>query len=218
MQYRRQVLEDLRASAEYLLAKEYNQQQTDLSNLWDKLDKSEQLDIRIAQQLILEHIPFYLRQLGIQKHARLQDLLKRLDDARYRKIEFNETADKKEAYEQKERLLLGELQNLLKSDQDIQTVVLDGVRKKMLDYQYSLASIPFELFQNADDAVVELVDMQCTPSPDGSAGGEAPLSSAARRFVLCQRAESLTFAHWGRRVNEIGGSVRTKPASGGYLG
>lgn len=197
----------LRASAEYLLAKEYNQQQTDLSNLWDKLDKSEQLDIRIAQQLILEHIPFYLRQLGVQKHARLQDILKRLEDARYGKIEFNETAEKKEAYEQKERLLLGELQNLLKSDQDIQTVVLDGVRKKMLDYQYSLVSIPFELFQNADDAVVELVDMQCTPSPDGSAGGEAPLSSAARRFVLCQRAESLTFAHWGRRVNEIGGST-----------
>ena len=197
----------LRASAEYLLAKEYNQQQTDLSNLWDKLDKSEQLDIRIAQQLILEHIPFYLRQLGIQKHARLQDLLKRLDDARYRKIEFNETAEKKEAYEQTERLLLGELQNLLKSDQDIQTVVLDGVRKKMLDYQYSLASIPFELFQNADDAVVELAEMQRTPSPDGGAESEVPLSSAARRFVLCQRAEALTFAHWGRRVNEVGGGT-----------
>ncbi|MCP3860017.1 MAG: hypothetical protein GY704_10220, partial [Phycisphaeraceae bacterium] len=44
------------------------------------------------------------------------------------------------------------------------------------------ASIPFELFQNADDAAVELAEMQRTPSPDGGADSEVPLSSAARRF------------------------------------
>lgn len=194
----------LRSSAEYLLSRAYNQKNIHLGGLWDELDKSEQIDIRVAQQLILENIPFYLRQLGAHKHHHLREIIKKFDDARHRKAEFADSREKKEHYEKKERQHLYEIQNLLTSDQEIQKVVLNAVRLKMGDFQYTTASIPFELFQNADDAVVELITMQCYPDlPQDD--DEELLTGYARRFILQQQAETLTFIHWGRRVNEVGG-------------
>ena len=38
----------------------------DFSALWRELDRSDQLEIRIARRLILDHIPFYLRQLSVK--------------------------------------------------------------------------------------------------------------------------------------------------------
>lgn len=153
----------LKASAEYLLNKAYNQRNYDLGRLWEELDKSEQLDIRIAQQLVLNHIPFYLRQLGVHKHPHLEKLLGEWDDIRYKREEYYESADKRESYEEKSRSLLKKIQDLLKSDPEVQEVVLNAVRAKMRDFQYTVASIPFELFQNADDALVELAEMKAYP-------------------------------------------------------
>ncbi len=61
----------------------------------------------------------------------------------------------------------------------------------MNDYQYSLGSVTFELFQNADDAVAELEEMQDAEIP------------AARRFALrMDRQERvLEICHWGRPIN-----------------
>lgn len=194
----------LRATAEKVLKDYYRQPNFDLGNLWEKLDQSDQLDIRVAQQLILEHIPFYLRQLGMHKHPHLKEIIKKWDEARHRKVEFNDTDEKRELYEKTERQHLQEIQTLLTTDQGIQKAVLDAVRLKMGDFQYTPASIPFELFQNADDAVVELVTMQCHPNPP-EGEDEIVLPANTRRFILQQQAETLTFIHWGRRVNEIGG-------------
>ena len=193
----------LRSSAEYLLKKAYNQKDYDLGRLWEELDKSEQLDIRIAQQLVLNNIPIYLGMMKVQKHPLLHSLINQWDDARTRREEYHDSAHKREFYEKEQRDTVGKIQNLLRNDEEVQGIVLNAVRAKMRDFQYTLASIPFELFQNADDAVVELLAMQVYPdTPDINAEDVFP--EDAKRFVVHQQDNALTFVHWGRRVNEVG--------------
>ncbi|WP_419655991.1 hypothetical protein Dvar_51010 [Desulfosarcina variabilis str. Montpellier] len=193
----------LRSAAEYLLNKAYNQKDCDLGSLWEELDRSEQLDIRIAQQLVLNHIPFYLRQLGVQQHPHLKELLGQWSEARYKREEYYESKEKREAFEKDERALLGQVQRLLKTDDHVQHVVLDAVRAKMKDFQYSTSSIPFELFQNADDAVVELAMMRSYPNPPEEVE-DSMLPEHVRRFLVIECNDSVTFAHWGRPVNAVG--------------
>jgi hypothetical protein len=193
----------LKASAEYLLRKAYNQRNCDLSQLWEELDRSEQLDIRIAEQLVLSHIPFYLRQLGVHKNPRLQELLNQWDETRYKREEYYELPEKKDAYDREERKILEKIQTLLKTDEEVQAVVLKAVRAKMTDFQYSVASIPFELFQNADDAVVELALIKAYPD-DSDENEDALLPDHVKRFLIILQNDSLLFAHWGRPINSIG--------------
>jgi hypothetical protein len=130
----------LRSSTEYLLEKAYNQTDCDLSTLWEELDKSEQLDIRIAQQLVLNHLPFYLRQLGVHKHEKLQDLLKKWNDARYKQEEYYEDTARKKEFEREERELLVQIQHLLQTDQDVQSerCSFQNSRFSVYSGQYSL--------------------------------------------------------------------------------
>lgn len=192
----------LKASAEYLLKKAYNQKDCDLTRLWEQLDRSEQLDISIAQQLVLDHIPFYLRQLKVHKHPRLRNLLSQWDDARYKRAEYSGSR-KKEEYEIKAREVLERIQNLLKNNDEVQHVVLHAVREKIQDFQYSPASIPFELFQNADDAVVELAMMKAYPNTLEEMESEI-IPDHVRRFLVVEQEGSLLIAHWGRPVNAVG--------------
>lgn len=66
------------------------------------------------------------------------------------------------------------LKELLEKDPETQRLILEAVRENIKHYQYNPQSIPFELFQNADDAVVELAEMM----------GDDPLEPDATRFVV----------------------------------
>ena len=71
----------------------------------------------------------------------------------------------------------------------VQNKLLQATRRKINeDYQYSENSVLFELFQNADDASVELAGMI----------NDAQMSKADVRLDN----NKLIFIHWGRRINE----------------
>ena len=86
-----------------------------------------------------------------------------------------------------------ELVELLEAEPEnaTQWSLVQAVRRKMNDYQYSLDSIASELFQNADDAVAELEEMQDSDAPH------------ARQFVLHLDTEQreVEIVHWGRPIN-----------------
>ena len=65
----KQLHEMLRATAEQLSREIYNQADADFGALWQELDKSDQLEVRVARRLILDHLPFYLRQLSVKGPA-----------------------------------------------------------------------------------------------------------------------------------------------------
>jgi hypothetical protein len=193
----------LKSTSEYILENSYKQKNVDLGQLWEELDRSEQLDIRIAQQLVLSHIPFYLRQLGVHNHPCLQELLNKWNEARYKQEEYYKSQEKKKTYDAEEREVLEKIKELLKNDKNVQDVVLKAVRAKMKDFQYSLTSIPFELFQNADDAVVELAMINAYPSSLEKLDDDF-LPDHVRRFLVIEQVNSLQIAHWGRPVNAVG--------------
>ncbi|OGQ97879.1 MAG: hypothetical protein A2505_03060 [Deltaproteobacteria bacterium RIFOXYD12_FULL_55_16] len=192
----------LKKTAEYLLTTIYDQTGS-LDTIWAELDSSEQLDIRVAERRILKHLPFYLKQLSASKQLpKLRDLLWQWDDADYRAEENQNNKKKHDEYEVKQNEALRNLQSLLKEDTEAQAAVLDAVRAKMNDFQYEPASVPFELFQNADDAAAEQAEIEaCRQDPLSSV---AMLPEHCRRFLVLRDQGKIAFAHWGRPINSTG--------------
>ena len=189
----------LRATAEDLYSQLYNQGSVDLSSLWRELDRSDQLEIGTARRLILDHVPFYLRQLSVRSEP-IEKQLAICDSHRRRIAEAEAEADDESLKRARTELrrTLEELARLIDGSSNEQQAVLQAVRSKLEQYQYAPSSIPFELFQNADDAVVELGQFNA-PVTEG-----LDIPQEARRFVVEDREDGLGFLHWGRPINARG--------------
>ena len=194
------LLSLIKTSAQLLLEKVYNREVPNLDTVFDDLAKSEQLNIQIAQNLLLGSVFFYVQQLDMRQEASVfSTILKGWDEARRKKTEAEHNSDKKA-----EREAVGELQQrqnalkeLLQNDRTTQESLLAAVRRKIGEqYQYTAQSVPFELFQNADDAVVEWFEMR------DNLAQEEPVDTT--RFVVQQEGDQIAFIHWGRAINKYG--------------
>lgn len=188
----------LRRSLEELFLNVFIRKSSNLESLWEELAKSEQLDVHIAQSLLLDSIILILRQMGIDKsHTELRKILDRYDAIRKRMAEAqakNNGESRAEACVEEIYELKQELRSELEESTEIQSAILGALRRKISkDYQYTERSIPFELFQNADDATVELREMQKF----------SPLRSEDAPFVIVTGPSNLSFMHWGRPVNKF---------------
>ena len=192
----------IKNSVRYLLGTLYNQPKPILGGLWAELDKSDQVDIELARSLILDNIPFYLKLLGSHKHPELDARLHEFDIARKQVAEFR-GKEKEQEFELKQKKMLRGVQQLLESDTTVQQSVLDAIRAKVRDYQYQHWSIPFEVFQNADDAVYNLEEIEAWPSRPGDPGITL-LPREYLKFVVVEESERVSFLHWGRAINQIG--------------
>ena len=84
------------------------------------------------------------------------------------------------------------IENLIRNDSESHDQILQGVRQKISQDQYDCASIPFEIFQNADDAYLqaELINNEIVRNAI---------------FYLESLDRKLQFAHWGRKINQFQG-------------
>jgi hypothetical protein len=163
-----------------------------LDHLRVQLDHTNQLEIQTAYRLILHDIPLYLRQLSIHHDGiskKLQDHRRALSELELDNNRYNQKKleDSREA-----------LTQLIVEDNHAQQSVLNAVKAKLNDYQYDLSSIPFELFQNADDAAVELGEMLAVSTEDCS------IPEGARRLIVESNQTGIRILHWGRPVNARG--------------
>ena len=187
----------LRSTAEQLYSNLYDQTNADFSALWQALDRSDQLDIGIARRLILDHVPFYLRQLSV-KSDDIEKCLTACDSCRRRIAEAEADGQPPDAHRTALRKALDDLADRIDGNPNEQQAVVQAVKGRLEQYQYETSGIPFELFQNADDAAVELGQFNAHAAD----GGQAP--AAARRFVVEERDDGLGFLHWGRPINARG--------------
>ena len=189
----------LQRTAEDLLHHFYGQDQVNLSGLWALFDEADQVELDIARSLILDGLPQLLLQLPkVKKHPLLEKAFVMVDKGR-RDIASAQNAgsDMSLAYNLFHRALK-DLADLVSSNAAVQQAVLDGIRKKIVGYQYERSSIPFEILQNADDAVVEYQEMQ-------HAEGRLPFSKAQiGRFLMAETEDGLMLMHWGRPINYMG--------------
>jgi len=163
----------------------------------ERILQAGQFDLKVAQRLIEQNLPFYFRQLprrGVGTLARTvelhEQLLRKKAEAEVTTIPDTRHKLLKEV-EGSLPVVLDQISRLVSQDGEAQAMLLEMVRTKVgRHFQYSHSSIPFELFQNADDAVVELVDM---------GGTERVL----RSFLVRECPGSLTFGHGGRLINQF---------------
>jgi hypothetical protein len=190
----------LRRSASRLLKSAYGQDSYGIAPLWDELEKSDQLSLEVARDLILDNLPFYLQQIKVAKRNRkLSDALTGLKRLQHEKSEA--ASANHAAFPALERRV-GEAKKLLArlmvEDENVQRAVLSGVRDRVKQSQYELSSIAFELFQNADDAVSEMQLLH-------QGGGQDPFPGRTiGRFIVEGDGAVLRFMHWGRPINFTG--------------
>jgi hypothetical protein len=197
----------LQRTAEHLLIHVFNQPHANLDALWASFAEADQITLSVARQLILEGLQNSLQQLPrVRRHPTIEAALGKVEKARRDRASAQQLGRKGPKAEDAYRSAIDELGTVVANDGDVQKVILDGIRERIADNQYELSSIPFELFQNADDAVTEFQQLQL-------ADGRAPFESGAiGRFVFEQTDRVVRFLHWGRPVNFTGrgGSVRSE--------
>ena len=192
------LLDFIKTTACLLVNEVYRQTVQNLDEVFDDLAESEQLDIRIAQNLILDSAFFYVRQLEMhQENSELSRILRGWDEVRRRKSEAEHNGDSERIREATDELQQKreELKNLIQDDEVVQDSILTAVREKVSQFQYTPQSVPFELFQNADDAVVESFEMY----------GDSPTENTdTPQFIIKQEDDKIAFIHWGRPINKFG--------------
>ena len=215
----RELSDLLRTTARKFIALTYNRIDKGMSfpktfdTAWEELAQSDQLDIRITQLRIIEHGFLILDQYGLRSDPHVSRVLDQWDAAERLKAE-RETqgvASGRHSQRNPERELQmarAELRQLLESAEHCETQqrILEAVRYRIHDYyQYKLHSIPFELFQNADDAYAEL--NQFFPRP-----GKQHQTNDLPTVILRRDGNRLAFAHFGRRINQypVGGNQSSR--------
>lgn len=195
----------LKATAEQLFSELYGEQEADFNALWEKFDRTDQLQLETAASLILDGLPQLLEQLDeAKKNPKIKKALKAYDQARREVAAANVAKNtKKTAAEEKKQEKLCALNQLLTTDAEAQEALLRGMRKRIQQNQYESSSIPFELLQNADDAVGEYQEMSIEKKRVIGKPEEIG------RFVVCADAtkKTLLLLHWGRPINYTGHSI-----------
>lgn len=185
----------LRESAAVILQRVYARSQADnLDRVWRELSDSEQLDLEVAQRLILDSAFFYFGQLRESSlSGALQELRKRWNELRREEAERGSRSAEQIRNQKDDLYAL--LKRALEDNPAVQADALAAVKRKIQEYQYKQSSIPFELFQNADDSAAELAEMV----------GPDQLSPASERFLVIDDRSQLRFLHWGRVINRFRG-------------
>jgi hypothetical protein len=186
----------LRETAGDLLRDVYNHDNGSLLTLWRELTETGQVELECSQRLILDSAFFYFQQLGGPVHPKLRALFQRWESLREEQAELDLVPGQKRTTDISRvagdfTALQADLGRLLEQDPEVQHGVLDAVRRRMQEhYQYSASAIPFELFQNADDAATEWA----------TGDGEQP---ANLDYVeIHYTNDELLWTHWGRPVND----------------
>ncbi|MCT7973676.1 DUF4433 domain-containing protein [Laspinema olomoucense] len=185
----------LKKSSKAILQGVYRVNILDVDPTWGDLGQSDQLDIQVAKNFLLEGAPYIMRMLGVHERIPVvKDLLTQWDNLRHQKAELNQQKkDVRHLDNQIENLILN-LSRLLEDDspenKEIRDELWQAVREKIRLHGYRPESIPFELFQNADDATTEW--MQISPSLE--------IAEDRKQFILVITKYQLLFIHAGRPI------------------
>lgn len=152
--------------------------------------QSDQITIQVAQNYIFEHIDYILKEYGIKNKPfiDLQDQLKQLS-AQEAKDNLNEKDQENNQIKKQE--LKQEFIEKLKEDEIFQEDIHNAVVKKIRDQQYTVSSILFELLQNADDSVNDLV--LCKEDVSNRKRIEIQTNETDKKIL---------FSHFGRLINK----------------
>lgn len=189
----------LRDSAVKFILEAYalRESQIRFAEVWEDLSRSDQLDISIAQARVIDNAFLILEQYGLKNDQRLGPVIRAWDAANKLVAEQSSGAalpesGGRDANREREDAKT-KLRDLLENDVQAQLRVASAVRQRIeKHYQYTIHSIPFEIFQNADDASIQL--RKHFDEPERIEG--------ARVFRVFRSEETIVFVHFGRCINQ----------------
>ena len=182
----------LRIAAEQVIARTVGTQ-VNLTPLFDKLSNASQVEVQVAQSLVVESALGLLRQIGGHAHKGIGVALNLWDEARREEASAEALGIReRNRSEEKRRNAQREIRRLLEGDADAHSALLAKVREKLRQYQYDASSVPFELWQNADDAISELEQLK----------GDAAQAREAGMLIAAMNTE-VRLIHFGRLINEF---------------
>lgn len=199
-EYNREELSNLlKESARNLIKNVYqvNDVSEPLDTVWASLTKSEQLDVPVTRNVILDSAPSIIKFLGVHnKDEQINKILLELNKAVSKREEYRTYNKDFSSIDQNIHNLKQQLGRILEDNSPQNTAssaLLQAVRDKIKQFGYQLTNIPFEIFQNADDALVELEMM---------AKGQ-PVSTERQKFILeiDRTKNTITMMYWGRPIN-----------------
>lgn len=211
----RSDLLNLLTDAIKFLAKKYLKHLTeqDINLFFEDLNTSQQLNIEIAQDKIKENLPSILEKLSVESPL-VRQRLREIDDAQTTKIEQernlryvydrSKKREINEALSSAKKRYLEALENLRKliTESNIADLILKSIRYVISSdgyYGYDTRSIPFELFQNSDDALIELEEME------GS-----QLDDELCKYIILYKENCIYVLHWGRYINDYANNQKWK--------
>ncbi|MEI8374909.1 MAG: hypothetical protein WCJ35_18960, partial [Planctomycetota bacterium] len=153
-------------------------------SIWDDLGHSDQRDLEVIQANVVEDGFLVLEQLGMRRAPGLLGVLDEWDLARHQQRSTKPAKDK--------------FRDLLENSSEAQSQVLSAVRNKIgRHYQYTADCVPFEIFQNADDASVQWAQFFSAEHKEHDAVD----------FDLLWDDHRIVFAHRGRQINQYTSSA-----------
>ena len=161
---------------------------------WGRWGKTSQADVGPVRASIMAKLPLTLYQLGVRDCEPLRVALREAEGAQRKREQMRSRVAMDE-----ERDALARLAELIET-QENGTFLAGRVRALIERYGYGAESVLLELAQNADDALEQAAEIR---------GGGLP-RAACRLEVRVHRvngATTLDVTHWGRPVNDTGGSA-----------
>lgn len=170
----------------------YGLGESDVASYWESLKNAEQLDVRVTKSVILQSLGLYLSQIRC-KDERIKTVLKDCQSSMYGEEQARVNGDRsgEASYRDKRTELHRDLERMIVEDVGVQHSVLEALRERVREYSYNVDSILFELFQNADDAYEEMIQL---------CGGA--LHDRPDRFDVRFDGNRLIVVHWGRPINQ----------------
>ena len=190
-----ELINILKESTKKLLQEVYERNTSSIDSIWQDLIESDQLDIQVAKNFLLEGAPYVMRMLGVHEFIpSVHKILNRWDEFCSEKAEMKQQNRPIQNIEKRIDNLVFQLSNLLEEkspdSENVKEQLLRAVRKKIDSFGYQYQSIPFELFQNADDAVVEWQIMSQKQNFDNCRG----------KFIIKYDSNKIQFIHAGRPI------------------
>ena len=171
-----------------------------IEEVWEDIRTSKQLDIEVTRKHILEDLRHTLDTLGVKnRNDELKQKLKTWEELRYQltaeerqSLPLPALSARQSKRQEGISRTIAEIENLVTNNLDVRHHILQSIRDKIGrgQYGYDVNSITFELFQNADDALTELLNMT-----------NNVLDDRKRTFVFEISLQGLRIMHWGRPIN-----------------
>lgn len=190
--------EIIRKTCHWLWTELYLQDEDSLNQVFNQLSESHQLDIDVTRKVILKHIVPYLDEsLNANSELPLKEYLSEAKDIEFR-LAMNEKGNNQKDKEKLEKELKSNQEKLIFSlkKSNVHNYILRKLREKLSNYQYEKSGIPFELFQNADDALLEMKRYLLKEDFDNQ----------IKQFNIKIEGNVLYLSHWGRPINYRGTS------------